>query len=225
MKIRKSGKTAFFFLLVLTFQLVLTGCAKEEVVPADQVASAFYKLVILLEPEDIKAAYAYTDEDIETLMSTQRDGSIQQVKNNLSSIGFEAEDEDAAKLYEAQMAAFKNLTFTSEITEETKNTATVLIKTDYININELNEKAAADSIAQYGQENLVDEDAMNELLHIYLEAFSDSLKNAAPVTDQSEITVKFTKQKVDSHGKIKTVWAPEDGSSFGSDLITAVSGR
>jgi hypothetical protein len=203
----------------------LTACSKEELTPANEIASAFYKLFILGDSEDAKTLFAYTDEDIETFTNTQRDGSIAIIKSNLSAIGsYSPTDEEAAVMYDAQMEAFKKLTFSTEVTSETSDTAVVTLKTNYFDIMALDEQAANEALEEFGAENIIDEASTKEFILLYIQKFESIIKSAEPSEDQAEVTISFEKAKTDVGGKTKVMWVPQDASGFGEDIINAVSG-
>ncbi len=203
---------------------LLFGCGKT-IQPASDVASAFYNLFISGDSTQAKEMFAFTDADIEDITKVQKQGSIQMTKANIAATGYNATDEEAEKMYDAQMEAFKKLTYTAEVTEEDNKNATVVIKTQYYDIAALDEQAAQEALDEYGEENLTDQAAVEAFVKLYMDKFVTIMGNAAPAEDQTEVTVQFQKANTDVGGKTELMWVPTNASGFGTDLIQAVSGQ
>lgn len=224
MKSKLVKKLGLLIALIMSCQMLLTGCA-EEVTPANDVAIAFADMLISGDYTGAKEVLGYTDDDITELIDTYVEGNIASIKSNLTIPGmYQAIDEDARSMHEAQAEAFKRLTYTAEITESDKETATVVLKTTYYDITALDEQSLNAAIDEFGLENVVDEAAAEEMIKLYIVKFGETMEAAVPQTEQKEITIKFEKAKVAVGGKTKTMWVPKDPGKFGEDLISAVSG-
>lgn len=216
--------------MIFMTAVLLCGCSREEIVPPDQMAAAWHKLVVLNDAEPMKELFGYSSEeavrkdflgdDFEMDMAS----GITQV---LADMGFQVTDEEASEYYEASMEAMKKLPFTAELTSEDGDHAVVTGKIGYYDADELTKagnRVAEEALAEFGAENLSDEAAYSDFMRLYMDKYMTALKSLTPAEGTKEIPLEFERVKTEINGKTRSVWLPKDGMAAGQALSTAAMG-
>lgn len=231
---QKNRLFALLLLPALCISFLLSGCSKEPPTPPDQVAVAFYDLVIRQEAAKLKDILGYESEDalwdeFTGGQDNYKNEMIGSVKAQFSQLGLELTDEDTSKLFDGIMTALGKLEFTAEVTEmdEKEKTALVTAHIGYFDssaLQEMTTNAATAALEEMGDSAMQSEEDMAKFLTAYLGKFCDGLSALEPADGQKDLQVAFELTKVDVSGKTKEVWMPVDAEKFGSDLSSAALG-
>ncbi|PJI07248.1 MULTISPECIES: DUF5105 domain-containing protein [Clostridium] len=127
-------------------------------------------------------------------------------------------DDDCSKIYSAYKNAIKNINVTTETTSKTDDTALVNVKTNYIDVESISQKAASEAISDVQAMNLTDENqAKNEAIKSFINHLENDLNTAKPGAETKEQSFNFDS----SNG----IWVPENGYDFGNQSETMISGQ
>lgn len=127
-------------------------------------------------------------------------------------------DDDCSKIYSAYKNAMKNITFTTETVSKTSDTASVNVKTNYIDLEGISQKAASETISDVQAMNLTDENqAKNEAVKSFINHLENDLNTAKPGAETKEQTFNFDS----SNG----IWLPENSSDFENQIENMILGQ
>ena len=127
-------------------------------------------------------------------------------------------------------AVIDKVTYTTEITSETKDAVTVTVKVKGLSEAELEQVMldAANTMSANLTENLTEEEAaaimegdMSVVTSYMQQYLSDVIATLEPSVD-SEFTVNCEKLAVEAGGKQKVAWLPADMNQFASQVETAL---
>lgn len=221
----------------LTLALVLlltalTGCNNGKLVdvaPPDQVAEAFFDVIICDDASTITEVLDYESEAAARADLGLDDGSLyeamaQEVTSQLSSLGT-VTDEDSRTMVDAFLTMMRKLTFNAEVKEQDdkKRTAVVTCHVSTISADAV-QNAMTDAVTKIATENpelISDEDA---LVSAVIQAMAQAMSAVEPTADTADFDVDFTLQMVEVDGKDKWMWFPKDTEAFGSAISTAALG-
>lgn len=197
--------------------LLLAGCSMKEVAAKD-VASALYKLRLQEDDKEAKAI-GFSNSEIKTLLDKQKSSNVLNWRKTLLSAGLSADQADAEALYQAQIDAFKKLTFSVKVKNETKDQCDVVIKTATMDISGASTKASKSAIAkiQKGKVNVKSKQA-----DIFFEEIQKEMAALEPSKEQQEFTTVFVPKKVKTTDGTVKMWMPKDIDQFNSDLVQKV---
>lgn len=204
---------------ILSFTL-MTGCGKVE--PPETSAKGFYDLLFHGDTSTLESIGVPEDE-----ISPMKDFVKQEIsnstKNNFKIAGLSISDEDLNRIVEAELNALSKVQATITTESSDKKTAVVKIKTNYVNITEVDEKAANDTMAEVQAMNLSDrQQFLDEFAKKYIAKLVEGLTALEPSEDTVEKTFSFVMEKVDVNGKAKDMGVPENPTTLGKDVSTMV---
>lgn len=216
MKLGKKIISILTMLLCIGVLLTATGCG-EKTTPKES-AQFFFDLMIKQDTTNIDK-FGMTEESVKDLLKTEKDTTKTQTRGNFTKAGLTISDEKLDAIVDAQYNALKLLTATVDVTSESGDKATLVIKNTYIDFTALDEKAANDAVETVKALGLTDQkEALDKLTAQYIENLLAALKSATPSTDMNEATYEF---KEDS-GE----WVPSmDSAEFGKQLATLSLGK
>lgn len=216
MKKMNLRKVVAFMMSLCMLIGVLTGCGGPKVDAAGS-CKAIYALYILQDSKGV-LDMGMEQSDADTALKAYDDTMASSIKNLFVSNGLTVDDETVNEIVAAREEALSRLTCTTEITSSDKKTATVLLKTNYIDETGIATKASEDAIAQLEKEKETDTNKRIELISgFFAQNLIDGYKNSTPVDDQKELTIECS--------VTGNIWMPDNMTNFGTKLGQAVSGQ
>ncbi|WP_294404028.1 DUF5105 domain-containing protein [uncultured Clostridium sp.] len=204
---------------ILSFTL-MTGCGKVD--PPETFAQGFYDLLFHGDTTTLESMGVPEDE-ISPMKDFVKDEISNSTKNNFKIAGLTITDEELNSIVDAELNALKKVQATITTESSDKQTAVVKIKTNYINITEVDEKAANDALAEVQAMGISDrQQLLDEFAKKYTAKLIEGLTALEPSEDTVEKSFSFTMQKVDVSGKSKNMWVPENPTTLGKDVSTMV---
>lgn len=213
--------------VVMTCGLVLTGC-QQKLVPADQVVGAMYDLVVKDNAVPMKDLLGFASED-DVRTSLMEDGDTKLVdmfKDEFASYGMEFDETELQEMSDTMEGLLGKLSYTAEITEESKDSTTVVLKVTGYSSSDL-EAIMMDLMTEMqtnmDEETMAalasgDEEATMKVMQDVIKQYVVKAGEMEPSAETTDITVKCEKMKVDVSGKEKVSWMPVDMDKFSTDL-------
>lgn len=209
---------------------VLTGC-QQKLVPADQTVAALYELML---KNDAKPAvdlmgFSSEDEAKEALMEDDNTELVDMFKEEFEALGVEFTDEEIQEMSDALMGLVNKMTCTTEITQESKDEVTVLLKMRGYNnsdIEQLMVDLQTEAVANLDADTQMaiatgDEEALMDFMKQIMKDYMAKLGELELAEGEREITVKCEKLTVKVGGKDKVFWLPADMDKFTDDVDNA----
>lgn len=217
----------------------LMGCG-QKLEPADQTIGALFELAAKGETDPMMnlLGFASSDEVFEAFFEegaavAEDTELINELKAEFASVGVEITDEELQEFSDAMNAVIDKVTYTTEITSETKDAVTVTVKVKGLSEAELEQVMldAANTMSANLTENLTEEEAaaimegdmsvVTSYMQQYLRDVIAGVATLEPSVD-SEFTVNCEKLAVEAGGKQKVAWLPADMNQFASQVETAL---
>lgn len=209
--------------------VAMTGCqAKHQ--PADQIVSALYEMGVKDNPAPITELLGFESEDAarESLMSTGTATMMDQFVEQLGGVEF---DEQELQEMEASMKTMMDkLVCTAEITENGVKEKTVVLKVKSFSAADMGQLMADiqnELSANMDQETAMaiasgDMEVTNKVNREVIKNFIARLSELEPKEEETEITVKCEKLRVNVNGKDKVAWMPSDMTKFSTDAEASI---
>lgn len=211
-----------FMALMLTTLMLATmmiGCGAKIEAP-ELVVEAYYDLIVYGDTSKLETM-GFSSEDVNTIKEQRESQLRTSIKNNFDIAGLKINDEQLENVIQAQINALKKATCTVEPVLSDKETATVKLKTTYINITELDEKVANEAVEEVqSMELTTTEEVLDKATELYINKFIDACNNATASTDTVKKDFILKLQLFNFSGKTKKMWAPENPVTFRSDIGT-----
>lgn len=213
--------------VVMTCSVVLTGC-QQKLVPADQVVGAMYDLVVKDNAVPMKDLLGFASED-DVRSSLMEDGDTKladMFKDEFASYGMEFDETELQEMSDTMEGLLAKLSYTAEITEESKDSTTVVLKVTGYSSSDL-EAIMMDLMTEMqtnmDEETMAalasgDEEATMKVMQDVIKQYVVKAGEMEPSAETTDITVKCEKMKVDVSGKEKVSWMPVDMDKFSTDL-------
>ena len=211
-------------LLIVSFSILILGCSQKKEISAEQTAQALYNLYILGDGEESEKI-GLTDDEINFILDQQKVNEITNISTNFMNAGLPISDKELENLYKLQKDSLKKLTVDISIEEISEERITLKLSTNYIDILELDNKAALEAIAM--AEDLttdVSELSKSDLSKLYIEKLNENLKSVEPSSQMLEATFTFTKEKFLIDNKAVDVWFPDEPEIFAQTLVNMAVG-
>lgn len=218
---KKVTKILAILLISILSLTVMTGCGKVD--PPETVAQGFFELITYNDTTKLESL-GVSAEEFAPVKDFMKQAIKDNTKNNFKMAGLSITEEDLNAITEAQLNALKKVkaTFTTESSD--KQTAVVKIKTNYIKLTEVDEKAANDALQEIQAMGLTDrQQILDACTEKYTAKLIEGLNSLEPVEDTIEKSFSFTMQKVDIGGKTKKMWVPENPTTLGKDIATMIA--
>lgn len=213
--------------VVMTCSVALTGC-QQKLAPADQVVGAMYDLVVKDNAVPMKDLLGFASEDdVKTALMEDSDTKMADMfKDEFASYGIDFTDEELDEMSSTMQSLLNKLSYTAEITEQTKDSTTVVLKvTGYTSsaLEDIMTDLMTDMQNNMDEETMMalasgDEEATKKVMQDVIKQYVVKAGEMEPSTETTEITVKCEKMKVDVSGKEKVAWMPVDMTKFSTDL-------
>lgn len=230
MKLRKV-LTAAVLTAVTACSLVLTGC-QQKLVPADQVATALFDLAVKDDAVPMKDLLGFASEDDvrkSLIEGGEATNFVNEFKQEFVNAGIDFTDDEIQEMTGQLMGLITRLSCTAEITDQNSKETTVVLKVKGYAMSDV-EKIAADlqekALSELDQDTQMliatgDADATMKFMQQFMKDYV-AVISAMDTTQESDVTVKMAKMKVDVSGKTKLSWMPVDLPGMESDLDKAM---
>lgn len=230
MKLRKV-LTAAVLTAVTACSLLLTGC-QQKLVPADQVATALYDLAVKDDAVPMKDLLGFaSEEDVRKSLIEGGESTdfVDEFKQEFTNAGIDFTDEEIQEMTDQLMGLLTRMTCTAEITEQSGKETTVVLKVKgytYAEVEKITTELQEKALTEVDEETQMalatgDEEATMKFMQQFMKDYVAAVSAMEP-TEESEITIKMEKMKVDVSGKTKLSWMPVDMPKMESDLDTAM---
>lgn len=205
--------------------VALTGC-QPKLEPADQVVSALYDLTAKDDAAPITALLGFESEE-KARESLMEDSSVTMLDMFMQELGgIEFDEAEVQEMSDTLDALAGKLTCTAEITDQSSKETTVVLKVkSYSNadMETIMEEVQNDMINNVDEETAMalyngDEEVTNQLMRDVIKECMNRFGALEPSAEETEITVKCEKMRVDVNGKEKISWMPSDIDKFSRDV-------
>lgn len=224
MRTMKRKAVAIMTALLAVCTVSLTGC-QEKLAPADQVVSALYELSVKDNAAPITELLGYESEDNarNSLMETGTATMLDQLVDELG--GIEFDEQELQEMGDTLDAMASKLSCTAEITDQSSKETTVVLKVksfSYSDMEAIMTEVQNELLESVDEETAMaiyngDQEAANQLIRDVVKECMNRFASLEPVAEESEITVKCEKLRVDVNGKEKISWMPSDMAKFSTD--------
>lgn len=213
--------------VVMTCSVALTGC-QQKLVPADQVVGSMYDLVVKDNAVPMKDLLGFASEDdVKKSLMEDADSKLSDMfKDEFASYGMEFSEEELQEMSDTMQGLLNKLSYTAEITEESKDSVTVVLKvTGYssADLEQIMMDLMTEMQTNMDEETMMalqsgDEEATMKVMQDVIKQYVVKAGEMEPSTETTDVTVKCEKMKVDVSGKEKVSWMPVDMDKFSTDL-------
>ena len=145
MKRQMKKKLAVLLSLVLIISLALAGCKKKEEIPEpDKLAEAYYLLFTRGNTEEM-VKYGHTEAEAKKALNTYKTSMKSSFMTSANTAGNIFKSEDADKVIDALLHSLSKLKYEVKTDEkdEKEGTATVILKSQSVNLSEIQSKLMA----------------------------------------------------------------------------------
>ena len=200
--------------------IALTGC-QQKLEPADQVVGALYELSVKENATPMKDLLGFaSEEDVKTTLmddSAETD-LVSMFKSEFEAAGIEFSDEEVEEMSNALQGLIDKLDYSTEITDQSKDETTVLLKVKSYSMTDMQNNIDEDTAAAI---MAGDEDALQKLMQDAVKQYMTKIGEMEPSEEMTELTIKCQRVKVDVSGKEKIAWMPQDLSKFSDEVNNA----
>ena len=210
---RNIKKSIGMLVILLLIPAVLIGCGGPKI-KADESAKILFNFFIKSDKSGVSKITS-DQSTIDKAEKAQKDEFSRQFKDGLVKQNLIINDDQCNRIYTAYKGALKNVTVTSKIASEDSKTSTVSIKTNYIDLPGIVQKAQNDTVAKVRAMQLTDTIKIRqEFVKAYVDELEKGLNAAKPGTGTKEKTFKFVLK--DNN------WLPEDSFDYGKQIGSMV---
>lgn len=201
---------------MLLIPAVLIGCGSPKI-KSDESAKILFNFFIKGDKSGISKITS-DQSTIDKAEKSEKDEFNKEFKDGMLKQDLTVNDDECNRVYTAYKNALKNVTMTSKIVSEDSKEATVSVKTNYIDLPTIAQKAQNDALAKVKAMQLTDVIKLREeFAKDYIDELAKDLNVAKPGTETREKSFKFVLK--DNN------WLPEDSFDYGKQIGTMVSGQ
>lgn len=213
---RSIKKSIGMLVVLLLIPAVLIGCGGPKV-KSDESAKILFNFFIKSDKSGVSKITS-DQSAINKAEKAEKDEFNKEFKDGLLKQNLIINDDQCNRVYTAYKNALKNVTVTSKIASETSKESTVSIKTNYIDLPAIAQKAQNDALAKVKAMQLTDViKVREEFAKAYVDELEKDLNAAKPGAETKEKTFKFVLK--DNN------WLPEDSFDYGKQIGTMVSNQ
>ena len=205
-------------LVFVAMTMLLTGCGRE-LVKGDVSGKAYYNLVIHGDSTEM-TSIGLSEEESKTILDKRKTELVAATKSTFTKSSLKVSDADIDRIVEAELNLLKKLTGTAEVVSEDGDTQTVKISTNYVDIDEIDNRAATETVTEVTNLQLTSQSEIEaKVVEVYINKLVEYLNQAQISTDSHETSFTFKKELLDCNGKVKEVYNPEDPQAFGTKVV------
>ena len=205
-------------LVLVAMTMLLAGCGRE-LVKGNVSGKAYYDLVIHGDSTEM-ASIGLSEEESKTILDKRKTELATATKSNFTKNSLKVSDADINRIVEAELNLLKKLTGTAEVVSEDGDTQTVKISTNYVDIDEIDNRAATETVTEVTNLQLTSQSEIEaKVIEVYINKLVEYLNQAQVSTDLHETSFTFNKELVDCNGKVKQVYTAEDPQAFGAKVV------
>jgi len=213
---RSIKKSIGILVVLLLIPAVLIGCGGPKI-KSDESAKILFNFFIKSDKSGVSKITS-DQSTIDKAEKAEKDEFNKEFKDGLLKQNFIINDDQCNRVYTAYKNALKNITMTSKVSSEASKESTVSIKTNYIDLPAVAQKAQNDALAKVKAMQLTDTIKIREeFAKAYIDELEKDLNAAKPGTATKEKTFKFVLK--DNN------WLPEDSFDYGKQIGTMVSNQ
>lgn len=205
-------------LVLVAMMMLLAGCGRE-LVKGDVSGKAYYDLVIHGDSTEM-TSIGLSEEESKTILDKRKTELVAATKSTFTKSSLKVSDADINRIVEAELNVLKKLNGTAEVVSEDGDTQTVKISTNYVDIDEIANRASTETVTEVTNLQLTSESEIEaKVIEVYINKLVEYLNQAQVSTDSHETSFTFNKELVDCNGKVKQVYTPEDPQAFGAKVV------
>lgn len=205
-------------LVLVAMTMLLAGCGRE-LVKGDVSGKAYYDLVIHGDSTEM-TSIGLSEEESKTILDKRKTELVAATKSTFTKSSLKVSDADINRIVEAELNVLKKLNGTAEVVSEDGDTQTVKISTNYVDIDEIANRASTETVTEVTNLQLTSESEIEaKVIEVYINKLVEYLNQAQVSTDSHETSFTFNKELVDCNGKVKQVYTPEDPQAFGAKVV------
>ena len=205
-------------LVLVAMTMLLAGCGRE-LVKGNVSGKAYYDLVIHGDSTEM-TSIGLSEEESKTILDKRKTELVAATKSTFTKSSLKVSDADIDRIVEAELNVLKKLNGTAEVVSEDGDTQTVKISTNYVDIDEIANRASTETVTEVTNLQLTSESEIEaKVIEVYINKLVEYLNQAQISTDSHETSFTFNKELVDCNGKVKQVYTPEDPQAFGAKVV------
>lgn len=205
-------------LVLVAMTMLLAGCGRE-LVKGDVSGKAYYDLVIHGDSTEM-TSIGLSEEESKTILDKRKTELVAATKSTFTKSSLKVSDADINRIVEAELNVLKKLNGTAEVVSEDGDTQTVKISTNYVDIDEIANRASTETVTEVTNLQLTSQSEIEaKVIEVYINKLVEYLNQAQVSTDSHETSFTFNKELVDCNGKVKQVYTPEDPQAFGAKVV------
>lgn len=213
---RSIKKSIGMLIVLLLIPAVLIGCGGPKI-KADESAKILFDFFVKSDKSGVSKITS-DQSTIDKAEKSEKDAFNKQFKDQFLKQSIIITNDQCNRVYTAYKNSLKNITVTSKIVSESSKTSTVSIKTNYIDLPAVAEKAQNDALAKVKAMQLTDTiKVRQEFAKAYIDELEKDLNAAKPGTATKEKSFKFVLN--DNN------WLPEDSFNYGKQIGSMVSNQ
>lgn len=218
MKRHIKKKLAVLLSLVLIVSLALAGCKKKEKIPEpDKVVEAYYLLFTRGNTEEL-VKYGNTEAEVKKALNTYKTSMKSSFMTSANAGGNIFKSEDADKVIDALLHSLSKLEYEVKTDEkdEKEGTATVILKTQSLNLREIQSKLMANVRKAAASGEITDQSQIGTYV---LTEMAKVIKKTKPTKEMKEATLKMTLKEVEVKKEKVKHWVPENTYTFQTEIV------
>lgn len=213
---RSIKKSIGILVALLLIPAVLIGCGGPKI-KADESAKILFNFFVKSDKSGVSKITS-DQSTIDKAEKSEKDEFNKQFKDGLLKQNLIVNDDQCNRVYTAYKNTLKNITVTSKVASEDSKSSTVSVKTNYIDLPAIAQKAQNDALAKVKAMQLTDIlKVRQEFAKAYIDELEKDLNAAKPGTATKEKTFKFVLK--DNN------WLPEDSFDYGKQIGSMVSNQ
>lgn len=217
---------ALLLAMVMLCSMVLTGCGQKETpAPADQVAEAFFDMMIKDDAAKMVELLGYADET-EAREDMGLDGGIyddlaDQMAEQFTSSGMTVSGEQMQEFVDAFMKMFSEVKLTAKVKESDEKAGTAVVTCTVNTFNAESLTQAMTDAMNNVDPSLLQGGDIEAAFGSILQAVASAIADVKPTDETTDFDVDFELADMEVNGKTKKVWVPKDAAEFGNMMSTA----
>ncbi|MDP4146766.1 MAG: DUF5105 domain-containing protein [Bacillota bacterium] len=213
----KKGLVLLMSLVLIT--VIFAGCKSKPKMEPDLAALGYYNFIVKGDKSDLPKIKGI-DSKAEEAIKADKETFSNEIKSAFKAAGLPVNDSQVEDVYKAAMESLKQVSSSLVIVSHDENSADIKIKTTYIDMKALCEKASENAVKEIKSEATVAKDEQqlkNKASEIFINDIIREFKNANPSDTTKEKTFKFIIED--------NYWVPKDEKQFGLDISNMVIGQ
>lgn len=193
----------------------MAGCKKKEEIPEPhKLAEAYYLLYTRGNTEEL-VKYGITEADAKKALKTYKTSMKSSFMTSANYAGGMFKSEDADKVIDSILHALAKLKY-EEKTDEKEGTATVILKSQSINLAKIQSELMKDMQNAIKSGKIKKKEQLGSYI---LSKMAELIKEIKPTEEMKEVTLTMKLKTVKQNKKEVKRWMPENSYTFGTQIV------